>query len=171
MLTVSFFGHRQLPDPLLTEQLEKRLMQHISSWLNEQTYVEFLVGCNGEFDRLTASVIRRCQKTIRHDNSTLVLMLPYATAEYRNNEASFRAFYDEIDIITTPNGRYAKSAFRIRNNTMIDRSDFVIFYVDRPYGGAYQTLCYAVKTGTAHINLGEPNPVVLPASAKNQLSP
>lgn len=155
MLTVSFFGHRQLPDPLLTAQLEKALTQFISDRLNEQVYVEFLVGRNGEFDRLVTAVIRRCHKTIRRDNSALVLTLPYATAEYRNNESAFCDFYDDICIINTPRGRHAKSAYRTRNRAMIDRSDIVVFYVDHPFGGAYQALCYAIKTGTAYINLGE----------------
>ena len=44
-------------------------------------YIEFLVGRDGEFDQLVSSTIRRCKRTIRDDNSSLVLVLPYMTAE------------------------------------------------------------------------------------------
>ena len=64
-----------------------------------QEYVEFLVGRDGEFDQLVASTVRRCKRTIRDDNIALVLVLPYTTVEYRNNELSFHEYYDEVDAL------------------------------------------------------------------------
>ena len=63
-------------------------------------YVEFLIGRDGEFDQLVVSTVRRCKRTVRDDNSALVFVLPYTTAEYRNNELSFHEHYDEVEICT-----------------------------------------------------------------------
>ena len=48
----------------------------IKELLISQEYVEFLVGRDGEFDQLVASTVRRCKRTVRDDNSALVLVLP-----------------------------------------------------------------------------------------------
>lgn len=97
VFTVSFFGHRQIDDVFVIEQ---RLQEVIQELLISKEYVEFLVGRDGEFDQLVASTVRRCKRTVRDDNSALVLVLPYTTAEYRNNELSFHEYYDEVEICT-----------------------------------------------------------------------
>ena len=38
---------------------------------------------------------------------------------------------------------------------MVDRSDFVVFFVERNSGGAYQTMKYAEKQGKEIINLAD----------------
>ena len=63
--------------------------------LREHEYVEFLVGPDGEFDQLVSSVIHRCKREYRSDNSSHIWVLPYVTAEYRDNEESFRFFAAE----------------------------------------------------------------------------
>ena len=93
--TVSFFGHRVVNAP---RQIEQKLDTLIYSLLSEQEYVEFLIGRNGEFDRLASCAIRRAKRVFRGDNSAHVLVLPYPIAEYRNNQDSFRDNYDEIEI-------------------------------------------------------------------------
>ena len=42
---------------------------------------------------------------------------------------------------------------QIRNQEMVDRSDLVIFCVERSSGGAYQTMKYAIKNQKNIINL------------------
>ncbi len=95
LFAVSFFGHREVDDPFVIEQQLEAIVREL---LHSKEYVEFLVGRAGEFDQLVSSTIRRCKRTIRDDNSSLVLVLPYMTAEYRNNEQSFHEYYDEIEI-------------------------------------------------------------------------
>ena len=150
LYTVSFFGHRQLDNILVIEQ---RLETLIREFLLSKEYVEFLVGRDGEFDQLVASTVRRCKRTVRDDNNALVLVLPYATAEYRNNEQSFHAYYDEVEICAEAAEKHFKSAHRIRNRTMVDRSDLVVFCVEHNSGGAYQTMQYAKKSNANIINL------------------
>ena len=149
--TVSFFGHRKLDSPIL---IEEQLEAIVLNLLSTKAYIEFLVGRDGDFDLLAASVIHRCKRTFRNDNSSLVWVMPYPTAEYRDNERAFRAYYDEIEICSEASGKHFKTAFQLRNCSMIDRSDLAVFYVQRKSSGAWKTLEYAKKHGTPVICTG-----------------
>ena len=80
--TVCFFGHREIDNPL---EVEEQLYDIVLHLLESKEYVEFLVGRNGEFDQLVSSTVRRVKRNYRDDNSALMLVLPYLTAEYENN--------------------------------------------------------------------------------------
>lgn len=150
--TVSFFGHRVVEDPI---SLEKELSKLILSLMQRKEYVAFLVGRNGDFDQIVSSTIRRCKREYRCDNSAHILVLPYLTAEYRDNEASFQDYYDEIEVCEIASGSHFKSAFRMRNQAMVDRSHLALFYVKHSNGGAYQAMRYAVRKDKPYINLAE----------------
>ena len=117
--------------------------------------MEFLVGRDGEFDQIVASTVRRCKRSVRDDNSALVLVLPYATAEYQNNEQSFHEYYDEVEICGEAAERHFKSAHQTRNRSMVDRSDLVVFFVEHNSGGAFQTMQYAKKVNANIVNFKE----------------
>lgn len=150
--TVSFFGHRTVAN--ITE-VEKELEVIIRDLLSTKEYVEFLVGRDGEFDQIVSSVIRRCKRIYNDSNSSLVLVLPYTTADYKNNLDYLESYYDEIEICSSASSAYFKAAIQIRNREMIDRSDLSVFFVERENGGAYQTLRYALKQNKETINLAE----------------
>ena len=133
--------------------IEQSLEELISSLLRSKEYVEFLVGRNGEFDQLVSSAIRRCKREIWDNNSVHVWVLPYATADYRDNEEDYRAYYDEIEVFDSA-GKHFKAAFQARNRNMVDRADLVVF-LERNEGGAYQTMCYAIQQGKQYINLAD----------------
>ena len=153
--TVSFFGHRKLNDVC---DVEKKLEKKIRNLLLTKEYVEFLIGRDGAFDLLAASTVHRCRRTVRQDNSSLVLVLPYMTAQYQNNQASFHRYYDHIELCAQSSSTYFKSAHQTRNRTMVDRSDLVIFCVQHPSGGAYQTMQYARRTNVQIVNLWDEEP-------------
>ena len=113
--TVSFFGHRVIEDPLLIEQSLETLIRRL---LKEKEYVEFLVGRDGEFDQLVSSVIRRCKRSVRDDNSAHVWVLPYPTADFRDNEDAYREYYDEIEICGTSAGGHFKGAYQTQKMQM-----------------------------------------------------
>ena len=150
--TVSFFGHRVIADPLMIEQ---RLETLIRKLLKEKEYVEFLVGRDGEFDQLVSSVIRRCKRSVRDDNSAHVWVLPYLTADYRDNEDAYREYYDEIEICASSAGGHFKGAYQTRKREMVDRSNLIVFCIQHESGGALQTVKYAKKQGKPCINLIE----------------
>ena len=152
VFTVSFFGHRMIDDVL---EIENRLEQLIRTLLSKHEYVEFLVGRDGEFDQLVSSVIRRCKREYRSDNSSHIWVLPYFTAEFRDNEESFRDYYDEIEVCEAAAGCHYKNAHQTRNRAMVSRSDMVVFCIQRASGGAWQTMKYAKKQGVLCINLNE----------------
>lgn len=118
-----------------------------------QDFICFLVGRNGDFDSLASSAVRKIKKRVCGDNSALTLVLPYTTAEYKNNAPFFEAFYDEIEICEKSSGVHFKKAIEARNQCIIDRADMVICYVEKSSGGAYKALVYAMCCGKKIINL------------------
>ena len=150
--TVSFFGHRIIDNAL---KIENRLEQLIQNLLREHEYIEFLVGRDGEFDQLVSSAIRRCKREYRSDNSAHIWVLPYVTAEFRDNEESFRDYYDEIEVCEAAVRSHYKNAHQTRNRAMVDRSDLVVFCIQHESGGAWQTMKYVKKQGKNYINLND----------------
>lgn len=148
--TVSFFGHRRIYSQLY---LDRTLDELITRLLREHSYVEFLVGRDGDFDQLVSSAIRRCKREYRSDNSSHIWVMPYPTSFYRENEDACHAYYDEIEICEEATVKHFKAAFQVRNRQMVDRSDLVIFYVETNEGGAYQTMQYARQQGKEYLNL------------------
>ena len=142
--TVSFFGHREIENSL---EVERKLEAIITELIKTKKYIEFLVGREGEFDILAASVVRRVKKQMDYGNSSLIWVLPYTRAEYRDNEKEDLDYYDDIEICEQSAKSHYKSAMQIRNKSMVDRSDLMICCIQRKSGGAYKTVRYALKRG------------------------
>lgn len=148
--TVSFFGHRELPNMF---ELEDKLMSILRELISKKEYVEFLVGRNGDFDQLCSSTIRKVIERYACGNASHILVLPYERAEYLNNRESFEDYYDEVEICDESSQAHPKAAIGIRNRAMVDRSDMVICYVERKSGGAYRAVRCAAGQGKVIINL------------------
>ena len=140
--TVSFFGHRLVER---ASEIEVRLEILLHDLITQKQYVEFLIGRDGEFDLLVASAIRRAVKQYGCGNTSLILVLPYLKAEYRNNEQSYLNYYDEVEICAESSKAHYKSAIQVRNRRMVDRSDLVVCCIQHKSGGAYKTMKYALK--------------------------
>ncbi|MBQ8015861.1 MAG: DUF1273 family protein [Clostridia bacterium] len=149
--TVSLFGHRIIEDYNFVESKLYELLRILMQ--KESGEVEFLVGRNGDFDLMAASVIQKLKKETGGDNAFLCLVLPYETAELKNNTEAFESYYDSIEICEASANQNFKYAFVARNRDMIDRSDMVVVYVKNESGGAYQSLKYAEKNQKRIINL------------------
>ncbi len=150
-LTVTLFGHRFIDYCQTVEQMLYELLRIIMSRGDRE--VEFLVGRNGAFDMIATSVIRRLKKELNAENVFLTLVLPYETAELRNNAEAFETYYDSIEISEASADKNFKYAITARNRDMIDRSDTVVVYVKNQSGGAYQSLRYAEKNEKKIVNL------------------
>ena len=150
--TVAFFGHRYIDNLFKVEEL---LEEQIRKLINEKEYVDFLVGRNGDFDQCVSSTVLRVRKNVRDDNSSLILVLAYPTAEYLNNEESFHDYYSDVDISYAASKAHPKSAIQIRNREMVDKADLIICFIEKEEGGAWQTLKYAKDKEKAIINLAE----------------
>ena len=150
--TVTFFGHRQIDNIIKVETL---LEKQIRKLIDEKEYVDFLVGRNGDFDQCVSSSVLRVRKNHRDDNSALILILPYTTAEYMNNKESFHTYYTDVEISRDASGAPPKTAIQIRNREMIDRADLIICYIEHEKGGAWQSVHYAMRQGKKIINLAK----------------
>lgn len=93
---------------------------------------------------MVSSIIRKIQKDYQDEKSCLTLVLPYDTAEYRDNFSAFEDHYQNIEVFSSYQSVHFKSAITKRNEYMVDKSDLVVFYVERKSGGAYNTYRYAV---------------------------
>ncbi|MBQ8964964.1 hypothetical protein [Ruminococcus sp.] len=150
--TVAFFGHRELSNQYAIEEKIKPILREL---INSKEYVEFLVGRDGEFDQAAASAVREAAKLYGYGNTSLVLVLPYERAEYRDNMENFLAYYDEVEICPESANAHFKAAIGIRNRAMADRADLVICAIERKSGGAWAAVNYAEKQGKKIINLSE----------------
>ena len=143
-MVCSFFGHRDVSDSI------EPLLYRTVCQLIEDGVVYFQVGNQGFFDSMVLRVLRRAQE--EHPHIGYVVVLAYLPKDnvlwtpYREDEA----FFPEELMRVHP--RYAISK---RNCWMIQRSDVVVTYIVRPYGGAARAAEYATKQGTRVINLAE----------------
>ena len=135
--------------------IEKRLEKTAEQLIREKPCLDFLVGRDGEFDLLAASVIRRTIQKTGYGNAALILVLSYMTAEFRDNEDSFLNYYNEVEICEKSSTAHYKSAIQIRNRDMIERSDLVICALEHNTGGAYRSVQYARRLGRNVINLAK----------------
>ena len=126
---------------------KKKISFRGSLLIKTKQYVEFLVGSEGEFDILAASVVKRVKKQMDYGNCSLVFVLPYMKAEFRDNEKDFLDYYDDVEICERSANAHFKSAMQIRNRAMVDKSDFVICCIQHKSGGAYKTVRYSLKRG------------------------
>ena len=140
--TVSFFGHREIENSL---EVEQKLEAILTELIKTKQYIEFLVGREGEFDILAASVVKRVKKQMDYANCSLIWVLPYMKAEFRDNEKNFLEYYDDVEVCEQSSKAHFKSAMQIRNRAMVDRSDLVICCIQHKSGGAYKTVQYATK--------------------------
>ena len=150
--TVSFFGHRLVER---ASEIQVRLEILLHDLITQKEYVEFLIGRDGEFDLLAASSIRRAVKQYGYGNTSIILVLPYMKAEYRDNEQSYLDYYDEVEICADSSEVHYKSAIQVRNRCMVDRSDLVVCCIQHKSGGAYRTMQYAKKQGKQVRNLAD----------------
>ena len=148
IFTVSLFGHREIDDLI---GLSNKLTPIIKKLIREKEYVSFLIGRNGEFDEYAASIIKRAQKDAGQENSDITLVLPYTVA----NIEYYEKYYDSIIIPDNVYGAHPKAAITLKNRWMIERSDLVIFYVERASGGAYNAMKYAKRLNKCIVDLIE----------------
>ena len=146
-----FFGHRYLD---AFSEVERKVGKVLAEVFQKSEMIELLVGKDGDFDQIVSSSIRRAKRQYGDQNCEHTWVLPYCTAELRENEEAFYEYYDAIEIASDITGvKHPKAAFQARNRMMCDRSDLIVFFVEHEKGGAYQTYQYAVKEGKRIINL------------------
>ena len=151
MKTATFAGHRQV----FQSGIKARLYKELDRYLRLDSSFTFYTGGYGEFDKMCASAIRNAKIKFSDIDIKLCLVLPYITESLYRQDSLYNSMFDEIIIPTDPNSTHYKAAITQTNRWMVQRSDTLIAYVYREYGGAHSTVKYAQKLNKNIINLAE----------------
>lgn len=145
MAVCTFFGHRDAPFSI-QHKLEEVLIDLIE---NKEVDV-FYVGNQGHFDFLVRKSLRKLKEIYPHIKPFAVLAyMPRNKKEYEQ-ELFLESIYPE-NLERAP----LKFAIAKRNAWMIDRSDYVVTYITRVAGGAYQFAELSKKRNKKIINIAD----------------
>ena len=108
---------------------------------------EMLFGQYGNFDSFALSCGQKYQK--RNANVKLIFATPYVKVSAQKTDAC------RFDEIVYPCGESVPYRFAIshRNRWMVERADLVLAFINRSWGGAYQTYLHARRKQKKIINL------------------
>lgn len=151
MTACTFAGHREVYHAGMDEKIEKA----IRKLLQTDSEFVFYTGGMGEFDSRCASAVRAAKRRYPHLKIHLVLVLSYMSNRLNTDKEYYEYCYDEILLPEELCGVHYKAAIQKRNRWMVDRADYLIAYLFRNFGGAYETVKYAKKQGKTVINLAE----------------
>lgn len=141
-MTCSFFGHRYI-DEAIAAPLKNALTNLIA--INVDT---FLVGHQGDFDRLVLRTLRQLKKEFPQIRYRVVLAyLPAALAAYCAYTEEETVFPEGFETVPP---RYAISW---RNRWMIRQSDVVVTYITHSQGGTAQFAELAKRMNKQVINI------------------
>ena len=139
----TFFGHKDCND-----SVKQNLFKAIEALITEHNVIGFFVGNQWNFDLFALKALRELQK--KHPHIKYCVVLAYMPQAASDHLFPNETVYPE-DLTRVPK-RFAISH---RNIWMINKSDYVISYVKRSYGGAAQFTEKAVKAGKTVINIAE----------------
>lgn len=146
-MVITFLGHRSVYN---RDELSKKVKKAIMENIDRENNTVFFCGGYGDFDNLCACTCKAIKK--ERPNCEIVLITPYINKPQR--EGSGTKLYDFIlypPLESVP----LKFAISKRNEWMVDQADLVIAYIDRAYGGAYKSFCYAKRKKKRIVNLAD----------------
>lgn len=113
------------------------------SLIVERNVNVFLTGGMGDFDALFCGAVRKLKTDYKQVK--LILVKPYFSNELNTNRKYYELCFDDVIIPDKLMGCHYKSAIQKRNRWMVDESQYVISGIYRDFGGAYQTIQYALR--------------------------
>lgn len=136
----TFFGHRDAP-----KCVEDKLRHVLLDLINSKNVIMFYIGNQGAFDFMVKKVLREL-------GAKYYVILAYMPSK--------TDIFDTLDYSETifPNGLEntpPKFAISKRNMWLIEKSDIVVTYVTKTYGGAFAFKQQAIKKGKTVIELSE----------------
>lgn len=151
MISCTFAGHREI----YGRNIESSIELAIESILKKDNSFVFYSGDMGEFDKMCSAAVRTAKRRHPELDIKLMVVLPYMMAKVNTDKDFYKNLYDDIIIPMELSDAHYKSAITKRNRWIIDRSDCLIAYVYRDFGGAYTTLKYANRMNKEIINLAD----------------
>ncbi len=141
MKSCSFFGHRQIEE---TEVLKNRLSSIIETLIKEKGVERFLFGSRSQFDSLCHSVVTELKEKypnivrVAYNTKSECVTLEKDRIETEQSwemilhkEVHLKGFEESI----TPDCVYVsgKASYIERNQSMVDASDYCVFYYDESF--------------------------------------
>ncbi len=142
MKSCCFIGHRNCPT-----EIRASLLAVMEQLIIAQNVDCFYVGTQGRFDRMAYDALCQLEKEHRIQ-WYVVLAYLNRTADDVYYDSNKTIYPDELT--KTP----LRFAIRRRNSFMIERSDFMITYLDTPYTNTYRNVEEAIRKKKKVINLG-----------------
>lgn len=146
----SVFGHSKIK---ITKELENNLKSTFKMLITQENVKYFYFGGFGEFDDLCHSIITE----LKNEHPEIYRI--FCLSDPRHQRLSKRPKwlkdedYEEITYLDL-NFDYWYTRIYYRNCEIIDRSDFVVFYVNHTeQSGAYKALQYAKRKKKQIINV------------------
>lgn len=132
----TFFGHRDCPS-----SVKESLYAAVEGLICNQQVDMFYVGTQGSFDRMAYATLVELRQSYNHIKVYRVLAYMPKLSDIAND----RSILDDTILPEGIEKVHPRYAIPHRNNWMIDRSVYVISYVTRSFGGAYQAVERAKK--------------------------
>jgi len=145
-MIITFCGHSDFKKH---EKYRDKMLDLLHELVGDMP-VEFYLGNYGDFDNFAFLCCLEFKKS--HPDSRLVFVTPYIDQLYLDRHLPLNGEYDEIlypDLENKP----LRFAISYRNKYMVEKSDVVIAYIERSFGGAYKTYTLAQKKGKTVYNL------------------
>lgn len=137
----TFFGHRDAPSTL-----EESLKETVIRLIEQEKADVFYVGNQGNFDGMVRRVLKALQKVYPHIRYAVVLAY-MPTEKDKEQDFSDTLFPDGLE--TVPR----RAAIVARNRWMVEKAQYVIAYINVPFGGAADAVALAEKKGKTVIRL------------------
>ena len=141
-MVVTFFGNRNTP-----QDIKYKLKETLELLIKNNDAKEFYFGNNGNFDILVKNVLIDIKKRNPNIECTEVLSRMPKEREVENGISSLFPYEVACSI--------PKFSINARNIYMINKSDIVVTYVARTFGGAYKFKKISERKGKIIIELFE----------------
>ena len=136
-----FFGHKQI-----RKSIDKILKETIRELISEKDIDTFYVGNNGAFDLHVSAILEELKNEIPNIKYNIVLAyLNTPRASYNDN-----TIYPE-GLESVPK----RFAVYKRNLWMLKQCDYVVAYIEHPFGNAEKFVDIALTKGKAVINIAD----------------
>ena len=122
-MVCTFFGHRDTP-----KEIEPTLRSALIDLIENKNATVFYVGNHGNFDAMVRRQLEDLSKTYPIKYYVVLAYMPSKNAE--PDEHSI--FPEGIESVPR------RFAINYRNKWMLNKSDIVVTYVNRPIGGAWE---------------------------------
>ena len=147
MKTCSFFGHR---DIAITHELTNKLKTVIEHLIKNENFTVFYFGELGDFDNICYEIVTELKTTYMQIERIYVAPDEKKLSLHRRRNIKS---YEKRIVLPVSFSWWYKIIY-YRNLSIIDNSDFIIFYVtENENSGAYKAMQYAIKSKKRHLNI------------------